>query len=69
VGEISKAVEMSYTLLTVSELWEYSVTQHDKRDNSGELFSDYINMFLKLKQESNGYPSWEQSEDVKEKYI
>jgi len=26
-------------------------------------------MFLKLKQESSGYPSWVQSEDDKDKYI
>ena len=68
MGDTSKAVEMGYALVTVSELREYSVTPHDNKDNLGVLFSDYINMFLKLKQESNGYPSWEQSEEVTEKY-
>jgi len=37
--------------------------------NSGGLFAEYVNMFLKQKQESSGYPSWVQSEDDKEKYI
>jgi hypothetical protein len=32
-------------------------------------FAEYINMFLKLKQESYGYPSWVQSEADKDKYI
>jgi hypothetical protein len=28
-----------------------------------EGFADYVNMFLKLKQEPSGYPSWVQSEE------
>jgi hypothetical protein len=41
----------------------------DKDSNSGDLFSEYVNMFLKLKQKSSGYPSWVQSEDDKVRYI
>jgi len=32
-------------------------------------FAEYVNMFLKLKQESYGYPSWVQSEADKDKNI
>jgi len=41
----------------VLEFWEYEVTCFDKDANSGGLFVEYVNMFLKLKKESSGYPS------------
>ena len=43
------------------------MTSFDKDTKTGGLFGDYVNMFLKLKQESSGYPSWGQSEE--DKYI
>jgi len=52
----------------VYEFWEYEVTCFDKDTNSG-LFAEYVNMFLKLKQESSSYPSLVQSEENKDKYI
>ena len=50
------------------EFWEYSVTCFDKDTNSGGLFAEYVDMFLKLKQESSGFPFWVQSEDDKNRY-
>jgi hypothetical protein len=60
---------MGYELVEVLEFWEYKVTFFDKGSNSGGLFAEYVNMFLKLKQESSGYPSWVQSEEDKDRYI
>jgi hypothetical protein len=40
-----------------------------KDSNSGGLFAEYVNMFLKLKHESSGYPSLVQSEEDKDRYI
>jgi len=51
----------------VYELWKYSATCFDKGSNSGGLFAEYVNMFLKLKQELSGYSSWVHSEDAKDK--
>jgi len=51
----------------VFEFWKYEVTCFDKYTNSGDLFADYVNMFLKLKQETSGYASWVQSEEQKDK--
>jgi len=45
------------------------VTCFDKDTNTGGLFAEYVNMFLKLKQESSGYPYWVRSEDDKDRYI
>ena len=36
---------------------------------SGGLFTQYINTFLKLKQQASGYPSEIQTECEKDKYI
>jgi hypothetical protein len=68
VDWVRKAVEMSYRLGDVYEFCEYEVTCFDKDANSGGLFADYVNMYLKLKQESSGYPSWVQSEVQKDQY-
>ena len=69
VDEVRKAAEMGYSVMDVFEFWEYEVTCFDKDTNTGGLFAEYVNMFLKLKQESSGYPSWVQSEDVKDRHI
>jgi len=57
VDEVRKATEMVLGLLDVFEFWEYEATCFDKDMNTGGLFAEYVNMFLKLKQESSGYPS------------
>jgi hypothetical protein len=69
VDEVRKAVEMGYGVVDMFEFWEYKVTCFDKYSNAGGLFAEYVNMFLKLKQESSGYPSWVQSEENKDRYI
>jgi hypothetical protein len=55
--------------MDVFEFWEYNVTCFDKGSNSGSFFAEYVDMFLKLKQESSGYPSRVQSEADKDPYI
>jgi len=40
---------MGYGLVDVYEFREYSVTRFEKRNNSGGLFADYLNMFLNFK--------------------
>jgi len=56
VDEVRKAVEMGYSVMDVFEFWEYEVTCFDKDTNTGGMLAEYVNMFLKLKQESLGYP-------------
>jgi hypothetical protein len=60
---------MGYSLVDVLEFWEYCITCFDKCTNSGDIFAEYVDMFLKLKQESSGYTSWVQSEEDKDRYI
>ena len=69
VDEDRKAIEMGYIIVNVFEFWECEITCFDRGNNSGGLFAAYVNMFLKLRHESSGYPSWVQSEVDKDTYI
>jgi len=60
---------MDYIVKEVFEFWEYKFACYDKGSNSGGLFAEYVNKFLKLKQESSGHPSWVQSEADKDRHI
>ena len=48
---------------------EYSLTCFDRDTNSVCRIAEYVNVFLKLKPESSGFPSWVQNEDDKDRYI
>ena len=69
MDEVRKAIEMGYILMNVFEFWEYKVTFFDRGTNSGGLFAEYVNMFLKLKKNSSGYQSCVQSEADNDTYI
>lgn len=48
--------------------WDES-TKYDVETGSGGLFGEYINLFLKIKQEASGWPDWVQNEEEAIKYI
>ena len=60
--EIVKAVEMGYTLVRIHEVWHFPKRQ-------AGLFADYVNTWLKIKQESAGYPSWVTSPEQQRQYV
>jgi hypothetical protein len=43
---------MGYALVEVFEFWEYDVTCLDKDTSSGGLFAGYVDIFLKLKEDT-----------------
>ena len=49
--EIQKAVELGYRVLKIHEVWHFQ--EQDRRTG---LFADYVNTWLKIKQESAGWP-------------
>ena len=57
-----KALEKGYRVVRTDQVWHF----HDKSD---ELFRLYIDKFLKVKQESSGFPSWCATEEDKQQYI
>ena len=60
--EIAKAIEKGYKVMEIYEVWHFSAL-------SSDLFKDYINTFLKIKQEASGWPSHCTTEELKQKYI
>ena len=60
--ELEKALEKGYTILRMHEVWHFPET-------SDKLFKDYVNIFLKIKQESSGYPKNCVTEEQKQQYV
>ena len=64
--ELQKAVQTGYRVLEVYQLWHW-------HQWSTGVYSEYIDKYLKMKQEASGYPDWVQcSEDedqFKQKYF
>jgi hypothetical protein len=46
-----------------------NTTQYNPAKQEGGLFSEYINTFLKIKQEASGWPDWCQTEQQRQEYI
>jgi len=50
--ELVKATELGYTILKIYEVYHFNETsQYDPTTRIGGLFDEYINLFLKIKQE------------------
>lgn len=65
--EIQKAVELGYNILKIYHLRE--TTQSDSATGESGLFGDYVNLFLKLKQEASSPPPGMKTEEDLDKYI
>ena len=61
--ELQKAVEKGYEIVSVDEAWHW-----EENKWTTELFSDYINTFYTVKEESSGWPSWVETEGDKDKH-
>ncbi|XP_022301108.2 uncharacterized protein LOC111109319 [Crassostrea virginica] len=60
--ELIKALDCGYQLDRVYEVWHFP-------QQSSELFSRFIDTFLKIKQEASGFPPESQTEEEKQNYI
>ena len=56
--EINRAINEGYKILKIYEVWHFpNYSQYDILTKTGGIFTEYINLFLKGKQESSGFPS------------
>ena len=62
--ELVKATQKGYVIRRIHEVWHF--TEHQRRTG---LFKDYVNTWLKLKQEASGWPSWCETVEQKREYI
>ena len=60
--ELMKAIEKGYQILKIHEIWHFP-------NHTDELFKEYVNTFLKIKQEASGYPKDCVTEEQKQTYI
>ena len=68
--EIKKALTLGYIVQNIQEVWHFEeVEQYNPETKEGGLFTQYINTFLKLKQEASGWPIDVETEDDKRKYL
>jgi hypothetical protein len=63
------AVEKGYRILEIHAVQEYDITRYDPVTGEDGLLVEYINTFLKLKAEANGFPSWVRTPEDQETYI
>ncbi|XP_041465845.1 uncharacterized protein LOC121416344 isoform X2 [Lytechinus variegatus] len=68
--ELKKALDMGYHDLRMIEVWQFDrSTQYNVETQSGGLFADYINAFMKLKQEASGYPANAKTPEEQRNYV
>ena len=68
--ELKKAMEKGYEIENIYEVWHFDqVEKYNSSSKNGGIFTDYINTFLKMKQQASGWPSWCKTEEDKQKYI
>lgn len=68
--ELEKAIEKGYQISKIYEVYHWHETMHyDPKTQTGGLFASYINLFLKIKQEASGRPSWVESDDDLKRYV
>ncbi|XP_044594829.1 uncharacterized protein LOC123272194 [Cotesia glomerata] len=68
--ELRKAVEKGYIIQEIDEIWSYNTVQYiPGDDNITGLFVEYINTFLKIKQEASGWPVHCIDEQSRQEYI
>ena len=60
--EVMKAIEKGYVVLNLHEVWHWEET-------SDALFKEYVDTFLKIKQEASGYPPDCVTDEQKQRYI
>ena len=68
--EIIRALSCGYRLIKLYEVYHWNKSsQYDRETGTGGLFSEFVDAFLKIKQEASGWPSWCMTESDKQKYI
>ena len=61
--ELEEAINRGYVIQHMYEVWHFP-------RKSNQLFSSYVNTFLKIKQEASGWPEWAGDDaDKRERYV
>ena len=60
--ELQKALEIGYQIVKIDEVWHFP-------DHTAGVFKDYVDTFLKIKQEASGFPPDCDTDEKKAQYI
>ena len=64
--EVKLALKHGYKITKINSIWHWDrIEQYNEETKSRGLFTEYVNIFLKIKQENSGYPCWCQSKSDK----
>ena len=64
------AVSKGYTVQRIYEVYHFTQrTRYNREENKGGLFAQYINCWLRIKQQASGWPPWCKTASDREKYI
>ncbi|CAC5412808.1 unnamed protein product [Mytilus coruscus] len=67
--EIKKAVQKGYKIEEIYENWNFeNVSRYDPLIRQGGVFTEYVNTFLKIKQEASGWPDWCKTEEDRQNF-
>lgn len=68
--EIMAALAQGFTVLKIYEVYHYPNTaQYDPTTKTGGLFSEQVDLFMKIKAEASGYPDWVTTDTEKDRFI
>jgi hypothetical protein len=62
-------VDEENRFLEIYEKYEYQMTRYDSVTREVDVFTEYKEMFLKLKAEARGYPNWVRRQTHEKRYI
>ena len=70
VCEVRLAISKGYKVMKIWQVYHYEeMSRYDPLTGKGGLFSEYVSMFLRIKQENSDFPSWVHSEEDKDQYV
>ena len=73
VLDISEVILKLFNFLffkKIFQVWHYEQwSKYEGEDPESGLFTEYINTFLKIKQEASGWPEWVETEEDKQRYV
>lgn len=62
IAEVKLAIEKGYQIDYIYQIYHFEQV-------SNGLFKEFIDTFLKIKQQASGYPNWVKTEEDKDKYV
>jgi hypothetical protein len=70
IPELEKAIELGYEVQKIYEIYHWNVTKVINKDfGENGLFGEYVNTFLKLKEEASGWPAERTTEEDREHFL